>query len=333
MVNMNQQGGVTGGAVRPNAGIDVSKQYLDVCLGKEQWRLGNDAKGWDEAITKLRSAEVDLIVVEATGGYERGLVSSLQAAGLTVARVNPRQARDYAKSMGELAKTDTIDARILRDFGDAIARRADRSKYITAMVDEHRAQLSELVVRRRQLVEMRVAEANRLEHARGPAARSIRAVLKTLDKQLADVDRDADGLMEAYFKGQAKLLDSVQGVGPVTILTLTSALPELGRLGRRQITKLVGVVPLANDSGKRKGVRTTWGGRANVRSVVYMAALSATRHNPVIKAFYERLLAAGKPKKVALVACMRKLLTILNAMLRDNATWDASRHCQAPQNA
>jgi transposase len=330
---MNQQGGVTGGAVRPNAGIDVSKQYLDVCLGKEQWRLGNDAKGWDEAITKLRSAEVDLIVVEATGGYERGLVSSLQAAGLTVARVNPRQARDYAKSMGELAKTDTIDARILRDFGDAIARREDRSKYITAMIDEHRAQLSELVVRRRQLVEMRVAEANRLEHARGPTVRSIRAVLKTLDKQLADVDRDADGLMEAYFKGQAKLLDSVQGVGTVTILTLTSALPELGRLGRRQITKLVGVAPLANDSGKRKGGRTTWGGRAEVRSVIYMAALSATRHNPVIKAFYERLLAAGKPKKVALVACMRKLLTILNAMLRDNATWDASRHCQAPQNA
>src|ERR1700756_232044 len=166
---MNQQGGVTGGAVRPNAGIDVSKQYLDVCLGKEQWRLGNDAKGWDEAITKLRGAEVDLIVVEATGGYERGLVSSLQAAGLTVARVNPRQARDFAKSMGELAKTDTIDARILRDFGDAIARREDRSKYITAMIDEHRAQLAELVVRRRQLVEMRVAEANRLEHARGPA--------------------------------------------------------------------------------------------------------------------------------------------------------------------
>lgn len=319
--------------MRPNAGIDVSKEYLDVCLGTEQWRVDNDAKGWDEAITKLRSADVDLIVVEATGGYERELVCSLQAAGLTVARVNPRQARDFAKSMGELAKTDAIDARILRDFGDAIARRADRDKYITAMVDEHRARLAELVARRRQLVEMRVAESNRLEQARGPAAGSIRAVLKTLDQQLAQIDRNADGLMEAHFKGQAKLLDSVKGVGAVTILTLTSALPELGRLGRRQITKLVGIAPLANDSGKRKGARTTWGGRAEVRSVLYMAALSAIRHNHVIKAFYERLLAAGKPKKVAIVACMRKLLTILNAMLRDNATWDASRHCQAPQNA
>jgi transposase len=332
-MNMNPQGGVTGGAVRPNAGIDVSKDSLDLCVGTEQWRQDNNAKGWDEAITKLRSANVDLIVVEATGGYERDLVCSLQAAGLVVARVNPRQARDYAKSMGELAKTDKIDARILRDFGDAITRRADRDKYITAMIDEHRLQLAELVVRRRQLVEMRVAESNRLEQARGRAVRSIRAVLKTLDKQLAEIDHDADDLMEKYFKGQAKLLDSVAGVGVVTILTLTSALPELGRLGRRQISKLVGVAPLANDSGKRRGVRTTWGGRADVRSVLYMATLSASRHNPVIKAFYERLLAAGKPKKVALVACMRKLLTILNAMLRDNTAWNAAKHCQVTENA
>ena len=325
-MNLNPQGGVTGNAVRPNAGIDVSKEHVDLCVGKEQWRLGNEQKGWEEAVTRLSKAQTDLVVVEATGGYERGLVWALQAAGLAVARVNPRQARDFAKSMGELAKTDQMDARILRDFADTLARRADRHKYITAMVDVHQAELADMVARRRQLVEMRVAEANRLEHARGPVVRSIKAVLKTIDRQIEQIDRDADGLMEAYFKGQAKLLDTVKGVGAVTILTLISALPELGRLGRRQIAKLVGVAPLACDSGKYRGKRTIWGGRGQVRATIYMAALVASRHNPVIKDFYERLVAVGKPKKVALVACMRKLLTILNAMLRDQSVWDASRH-------
>ena len=328
IMNLHLQGGVAKGGVRPNAGIDVSKQHLDVCCAGDERRVVNDAGGWDELTAMLRSGGVDLVVVEATGGYERGLVCALQDAGLCVARVNPRQARDFAKSMGVLAKTDQVDARTLRDFADVLARHANRSQYVTPMVEPMRQQLEELMTRRRQLVEMRVAEHNRLEHAGPRASRSIRSVLKLLDKQIAAVDQHIDDHMDRHFGAQRDLLDSVKGVGPVTILTLTAALPELGRLDRRQIAKLVGVAPLADDSGHRQGKRRIWGGRAQVRAVVYMAALVAMRHNPVIRAFYERLVAAGKPKKVAIVACMRKLLTILNAMLRDQAMWNAARHLQ-----
>jgi transposase len=326
---MHTQGGVVGGAQRPNAGIDVSKQHLDVLCGTNESRLENAARGWDAVIAMLREANVDLVVVEATGGYERGLVCALQGAGITVARVNPRQARDFAKSMGVLAKTDKVDARILRDFADVLSRHVDRHKYITEPADPHRAELAALVMRRKQLVDMRVAESNRLEQAQvHRAVKSIKNIIKALDKQLADIDRDIDDLLEEHFKTQHSLLDSVKGVGPVTIVTLTALLPELGRLARRQITKLVGVAPLANDSGQHKGKRSIWGGRSDVRSVLYMATLSAIRHNAVIRAFYERLLGVGKPKKVAIVACMRKLLTILNAMLRDQAMWDAAKHVQ-----
>lgn len=315
-----------GGEVRPNAGVDVSKQHLDVCLGTEARRMVNDTAGWDELTAMLQAAQADLVVVEATGGYERGLVCALQRAGLAVARVNPRQARDFAKSMGVLGKTDQVDARCLRDFADVLARHRARSQYITPMLESAREELSELMTRRRQLVDMRVAEHNRLEHAGARAARSIASVTKLLDKQIAAIDLHIDDHMDRYFKAQRALLDSVKGVGPVTILTLTAALPELGRLGRRQIAKLVGVAPLADDSGSRSGKRRTWGGRADVRAVVYMAALVAVRHNLVIRDFYLRLVAAGKPKKVAIVASMRKLLTILNAMLRDQAMWNATRH-------
>ena len=296
--------------------------------------MGNDANGWNELIAKFESDNVDLVVLEATGGYERGLVCALQGAGITVARVNPRQARDFAKSMGVLAKTDQVDARTLRDFADVLARHKDRAKYITPMLDERRQQLAELMTRRRQLVDMRVAEGNRLEHATArQSVRSIKSVLKALDKQLEAIEREIDDHMDRHLKAQRDLLDSVKGVGPVTILTLTAALPELGNLGRRQISKLVGVAPLADDSGSRKGKRRIWGGRANVRAVVYMAALVAIQHNPVIKAFYSRLIAAGKPKKVAIVACMRKLLTILNAMLRDQSLWNTAKHFQSPISA
>lgn len=325
-MNMHQQGGVANGVVRLNAGIDVSKLHLDVCVGGAQRRVPNDAHGWNELTAMLQAAQVDLVVVEATGGYERGVVCALQSVGVCVARLNPRQARDFAKSMGVLAKTDQVDARVLRDFADVLARHAERSRYITPMVDRAREQLAELMTRRRQLVDMHVAERNRLEHAGPRAARSITSVLKLLDKQIAAIDAHIDDHMDQHFKAQRHLLDSVKGVGPVTILTLTAALPELGQLGRRQIAKLVGVAPLSDDSGGRSGKRRTWGGRSEVRSVVYMAAIVAMRHNPVIREFYERLLKAGKPKKVAIVACMRKLLTILNAMLRDQALWNATRH-------
>lgn len=327
MMNMHLQGGVANCDHRPNVGVDVCKQHLDVCLGSTDQRVANDANGWNGLVASFRTSNVDLVVLEATGGYERGLVCALQLAGITVARVNPRQARDFAKAMGVLAKTDQLDSRMLRDFADVLARHKDRAKYITPMQDEHTVLLAELMARRRQLVDMRVAEGNRLEHAHAKlTVSSIKSVLKTLDKQLEALDGEIDDHMEQHFCPQRKLLDTVKGVGPVTILTLTAALPELGKLGRRQISKLVGVAPLANESGPRAGKRRIWGGRANVRAVLYMASLVATKHNPVIKAFYARLIAAGKPKKVAIVACMRKLLTILNAMLRDQASWDAARH-------
>ena len=328
MTNMHPQGGVTNRDQRPNAGIDVCKQYLDVCLGTTEQRVANDAQGWDELIAKLKGVNVDLVALEANAGFERGLMCALQDAGITVARVNPRQARDFAKSMGVLAKTDQVDARVLRDFADVLARHNDRAKYITPMRDEQREALMELMTRRRQLVDMRVAESNRLDYAGKRAVRSIKNVLKTLDRQLQAIDREIDDHIDRHFKAQRTLLDSVKGIGPVAILTLTAALPELGTLERRQIAKLVGVAPLASDSGPRKGKRRIWGGRANVRSVLYMAALVAIQHNPVIKAFHTRLIAAGKPKKVAIVACMRKLLTILNAMLRDQALWDATKYIQ-----
>lgn len=323
---INPQGGVIDSVARLNAGIDVSKQHLDACFGSNELRLDNDAEGWSALAAKLKAEQVDLVVVEATGGYERALVCALQAAGIEVARVNPRQARDFAKSMGVLGKTDKVDARVLRDFADVLARHKDRHKYITAAAEPHRQALAALVVRRRQLVDMRVAESNRLDQATKVTARSIRSIIKALDKQLAEVDTDIDGLLEQHFSAQRKLLDSVKGVGPVTIVTLTALLPELGRLDRRQIAKLVGVAPLPHDSGQYRGKRKIWGGRADVRSVVYMAAMSAVKHNAVLKEFYQRLIAAGKPAKVALVACMRKLLIIVNAMLRDSACWDATRH-------
>jgi transposase len=329
-MNMHQQGGVAN-VERANAGIDVSKAHLDVCVGEVERRVPNDAQGWSELAGLLQWAHVDLVVVEATGGYERGVVCALQGAGVCVARVNPRQARDFAKAMGVLAKTDQVDARVLRDFAGVLARHADRHKYITPMVEPARQVLNELMTRRRQLVDMRVAEHNRLEHAGPRATRSIASVLKLLDKQIGAIDAHIDDHMDQHFKTQRELLDTVKGVGPVTILTLTAVLPELGRLGRRQIAKLVGVAPLANDSGGRSGKRRTWGGRSEVRAVVYMAAIVAMRHNAVIKAFYERLVAAGKPKKVAIVACMRKLLTILNAMLRDQAVWNAAKHMASEQ--
>jgi transposase len=325
-MNMHLQGRVAKREQRPCAGIDVCKQHLDVCLNIESRRLANEASGWDELIANFTAAEVDLVVVEATGGYERGVVCALQDAGFAVARVNPRQAHDFAKSMGVLAKTDRLDARCLRDFAEVLARHPQRAQYITAPRDEQRELLGALMARRKQLLDMRVAETQRLEHANARAARSIGAVLKTLDRQIGEIERDVDEHMDKHFKEQRKLLESVKGVGAVTTLALLALLPELGSLPRRALCKLAGVAPLANDSGKRHGPRKTWGGRAGVRTALYMAALSATRYNPPITATYQRLLAAGKPKKVAMVACMRKLLVTLNAIMRDHKMWDATRH-------
>jgi transposase len=238
MMSMNQQDRVASGQ-RPNAGVDVSKQHVDICWGTNELRLENRADGWEDLIARLKADDVDLVVLEATGGYERGLVSALQQAGVAVARLNARQARDFAKSLGHLAKTDRVDARCLRDFADVLARHKDRAKFITPLQDSQRQELAELMTRRRQLVDMRVAESNRLEQAPKRAKRSILSVMRLLDKQIEQIDREVQHHIDDHFNGQRKLLESVKGVGPVTVLTLLAALRELGTLNRRAIASLL----------------------------------------------------------------------------------------------
>lgn len=323
---MHPQGRVASAAGRPNAGIDVAKSHLDGAWLDHTLRVENTATGWSELIAKLQADEVDLVVVEASGGYERGLVCALHAAGVVVARVNPRQARDFAKSLGVLAKSDRLDARVLRDFADMLARHDKRAQYITVPLQPQRQALAQMVTRRRQLVEMRVAESNRLEHADARAQRSIHAVIKALDKQLGRLDGDIDAHLDKHFKEQAQLLDSVKGIGPVTIMSLTALMPELGKVNRRAAAKLVGLAPMIRESGRYKGSRHIVGGRGALRAVIYMATVSAMSHNDAIRTFAQRLRAAGKPPKVVIVACMRKLLVIVNAMMRDQKTYDAARH-------
>jgi transposase len=327
-MSVHAQGREAVAAARPNAGIDVSKQHLDAAWADRVEQVSNDAGGWDVLAAKLKADGVDVVVLEASGGYEKGVACALQLSGLAVVVLNARQARDFAKAMGQLAKTDAVDAQVLKQFAAVIARHPQRERYIRALPEDKRSYLAALVTRRRQLLDMHKAESSRRELAHAAARSSLRAVLRALEKQLATVDHDIDQYLRQHFKEVAKLLDSVKGVGDVTISTLTALLGELGQLPRRQIAKLAGVAPLACDSGKRRGVRSVWGGRTEVRSVLYMATLSAMTHNRVIREFHERLVAKGKPPKVAIVACMRKLLTILNAMMRDGTAWDESKHPQ-----
>lgn len=312
-----------------NAGVDVSKEWLDACWGEAARRFAHDAEGIKQLAARLQEAQVDLIVMEASGGYEATAAAALQAEGFCVAVLNPRQTRDFAKSMGVLAKTDRVDAQVLRDFANVIAVHPQRHRYLKPLPDAQRAHLAALVVRRRQLMEMRVAETNRLATAHKSARKSVAAILKALDKQLASVDADIDGCMREHFKATLVWLDTVKGVGPVTMSTLLALLPELGQLSGRAVGALVGVAPMARESGTWRGKRQICGGRYQVRSVLYMATLSAVKHNPVLHAFHQRLIAAGKPPKVALVASMRKLLVILNAMARDRAPW----HSPEPRHA
>jgi transposase len=303
-------------------GIDVAKAWLDVAIrpSGDQRRVGNDAAGIAEAVAWLQAVGARVIVVEATGGYEALLVAELGVAALPVAVVNPRQVRDFAKATGRLAKTDRLDAQVLAHFGEAV-RPTPRP-----LPDEEAQALAALVERRRQVVAMRTAEENRLGATRVALVRDrIRAHLAWLEADLKEVDADLRRRLRAspLWREQDDLLQSVPGIGPIISLTLLADLPELGRLSHGQIAALVGVAPLNRDSGTLRGRRTVWGGRRAVRTALYMGTLRATRCNPVIQAFYERLLAAGKAKKVALVACMHKLLILLNAMLKHQTPWQA----------
>lgn len=302
-------------------GIDVSQEYLDVAVAgqKRVRRLPNDEAGLRRLTIDLERGAPGLIVMEASGGYERRPAAVLLAAGLPVAVVNPRQVRDFARSLGRLAKTDAIDARVLARFAEVL--RPESAK----LSEESEEQLRELGQRRRQLVEMIVAERNRLRHAPRTAKR-IEEHLRWLEDEVKRTDKETESLIDSdpALQEKAAILQSVPGVGPVLTVTLLSSLPELGKLNRKEIAALVGVAPLNWDSGKLRGKRAIWGGRAHVRTVLYMAALVASRRNPDIRTLYSRLCEAGKPRKVALVAAMRKLLITLNSMLRTGTTWRAT---------
>ncbi|WP_339053800.1 IS110 family transposase [Arsenophonus endosymbiont of Crataerina pallida] len=312
-------------------GIDVSKATLDIAASCDiaQFTVSNDSDGFDAIIAELRKHSVVLVLMEATGGLEATVACSLQAEGFDVTVINPRQSRDFARAMGYLAKTDRIDAKVLAQMAEVINRHPERERFIRTLPNAERQVLAAMVVRRRQLITMLVAERNRLYTAHPQNRKSI-IIIKALEDELARIDEDMNNHIRNHFKDLAARLSSIKGVGTMTVAALLAELPELGSLSRRAISALVGVAPINRDSGTMRGRRTIFGGRDGVRTALYMAALVATRFNPVIKAFYMRLLAAGKAKKVALVACMRKLLTILNAMLRKNEEWNESYHHVSP---
>ena len=317
-------------------GIDVAKATLDIAIGLNAppLSLANDTEGFDTLLAQLATHKVALVVLEATGGLETAAATALQAAGYAVAIINPRQARDFARAMGQLAKTDRIDARILAQLGEVIERSPERDKFVKLLPSAEQRALAALVVRRRQLIGMLVAEHNRRAQALpGATRKSIDTIVEALTKELERIDSDMAGHVQAHFADLSALLDSAKGVGKTTISTLIADVPELGRLSRREISALIGLAPINRDSGRMRGKRTIFGGRGSVRQVLYMAALTAVRFNPEIKTFYDRLVAAGKPKKVALVACMRKLLTILNAMVKAGKPWDAVLHRSDSKNA
>jgi len=302
-------------------GIDVSKATLEVCIDPigQMSGIAYDEEGTRQIASRLKEINPTLIVIEATGGLEVRIASELAGQGLPVAVINPRQARDFAKATGRLAKTDQVDAAVLAAFARAIRPQA------RPLQDADTRALNELVSRRRQLVDMRVQETLRLNTAASkPLQKSLNKHIAWLDKRITEIDNDLTRCLRNSEVWRAKddLLRSIPGVGAVTTLTMLAKCPELGALSRREIAALVGVAPLANDSGQYRGKRVVWGGRADVRAVLYMATVSAIRCNDTIKAFAERLKKTGKPSKVVIVACMRKLLTIMNAMLKNNASWN-----------
>lgn len=304
-------------------GIDVAQHELvtQVRPSGEHWATPYTEEGVVQLVSRLQALQPQLIVIEATGGLEVRIAAALAAAGLRVAVINPRQARDFAKATGKLAKSDRVDAGGLAHFAEAV-RPEPRPLPDAAM-----QQLNALLTRRRQVIEMLTAEKNRLGRAPAGVRQRIQEHIRWLEQELQDLNNDLDQALHTspVWRVKEDLLRSVPGIGPVAARTLLVELPELGTLNRKQIAALVGVAPFNDDSGKRQGRRIVWGGRKDVRVALYMATLVATRFNPVIRSFYARLLRAGKPCKVALTACMRKLLTILNAMVAHQETWRAAQ--------
>jgi transposase len=300
-------------------GIDVAQATLEIAVRPtgESWQVANDEVAFGALVDRLQELAPTLIVLEATGGLQLPVVGALAAAGLPVVAMNPRQVRDFAKATGKLAKTDRIDAQVLAHFADAVRPE------VRPLPDAATRELAILVARRRQLLEMRVAEQNRSRGVPPRIRAQIREHITWLNRCLAELDREVSQLVRSspIWRERVDLLRSTPGVGPVLSATMLADLPELGTLSHKQIAALVGLAPLNQDSGKKRGKRVVWGGRASVRGALYMATLVATRHNPVIRTFYQRLLATHKPRKLALTACMHKLLTILNAMVRRQTRW------------
>ena len=313
-------------------GVDVAKRTLEVATSArpDVWQVTNDEAGWAALIARLDDLQVRLIVFEATGGYESGLAAALVLASYPVAIVNPRQVRDFAKAAGVLAKTDAIDARVLAAFAHRM------TPPVRPLPDALHADLRALVARRQQLQDMLTAERNRLAQARDAVHADVQAHITWLRQRLQDLDKETQARLRSspLWRTRDQLLQSVPGIGRQTSARLIVSLPELGRLSAREIAKLVGVAPLNDDSGPRSGTRHIWGGRTIVRHALYMATVVATRDNPIIHAFYHRLRRAGKPAKVALIAAMHKLLTILNAMIKQQTLWTLTptRTSTAPAN-
>jgi transposase len=307
-------------ATRKVVGIDVSKATLDCAsVPAKAWlQMANDEGGIEELIVWLRELKPDLVVLEASGGYETAAATALAGALFRVAVVNPRQVRDFAKAKGRLAKTDRIDAEVIAEFGVAI------DPQVSALPDEDTKALQDVLARRSQLARMRTQEMNRLPQASSAVPPQIKEHIAWLTEAIrkCDIDLTAKLRSSPVWKAKDDLYRSMPGIGPINSRMLMACLPELGRLNRQKICALVGVAPFNRDSGTYKGQRRIWGGRAHVREALFMAATTATRWNPTIRALYERLTARGKPHKVAMVACMRKMLIILNTMARNNAPWN-----------
>lgn len=311
---------------RKVVGIDVSKAKLDCAAvpGNVRFQVRNDDAGVQELIGTLRESRADLVLLEASGGYETNTATAVAAAGFRVGVINPRQIRDFAKAKGILAKTDGIDARVIAEFGLII------EPQVNPLPDEDTKALQALLARRSQLVAMRTQELNRVAQAAAGLRRQIKDHIEWLNEAIrhCDIDLTAKLRSSAAWKAKDDLLRSMPGIGPINSRMMLACLPELGRLNRQKISALVGVAPFNCDSGTFKGQRRIWGGRAQVREALYMAALTAKRCNPVIRSLYERLIARGKPHKVAMVACMRKMLVILNTMARNNVPWNPTLKLQ-----
>lgn len=314
--------------VKTTVAFDVCKAVLDVHIrvDAKAFQVPNTYEGFDQIAVMLADYDVSLVLMESTGGYEDAAACYFQSLGYDVAVVNPRHARNFAIAMGQLAKTDRLDAAILADFAAVIDTRPDRARFIKPPTDEERKFLSQMVARRRQVVDLLATEKQRLSHADDYAKQSINKMIHFIESQLKEINKDVSFYLKKNYSSLSNMLSEIPGIGELSVGLLIGDVPELGQIGNRQLSAVIGVAPFNHDSGKRRGKRCISGGRQDVRNVLYMGIMSATRFNPVIKEFFDRLIAKGKPKKLAYIACIHKLLRIINAMVRDGTSFNPDLH-------